>query len=295
MKTRKSVLCALGLAAAFSLGTAVTASAQARSTRRIPVRKDEPAPMMHTDTVRIYVRDTVMMAGRRDTMMMTRYDTVMRMQMIPLGTMRSFEFGIGGGIASPMNNWRNSTKDGPAASAHLGFFPGAGPFGIRFSGDAAFLHHRETDCRGCQNPRLYSGSADLVLRFPIDRQGKLNPILYFLGGGGIDKFTDFLAYQADGVVVTAGQNTALRPALVPPFTTGGTNVAITNANRGTKSLFYHYDVGGGVMLGRGATRLFVEAKYVTINTEKLAFAGATTNGTHTSHIVPMIVGLSFGH
>ena len=60
MKTRNSALYALGLAAAITLGGAVTAAAQdttrARSQTRIPVRKDQPAPVQaRVDTVTITV------------------------------------------------------------------------------------------------------------------------------------------------------------------------------------------------------------------------------------------------
>ncbi len=295
MTTRNFALCALGLAAAFTFGGADTASAQARSTTRIPVRKDTPMAMK-VDTVTVFKTDTVTIRGRVDTMMgPMRFDTVMRMMSPPLGTMPRFEFGIGGGVATPMNNWRNSTKDGPAAHAHLGFFPGAGVFGIRFDGDAGFFAHRETDCATCPDPRVYSGSANIILRFPIDRQGNLNPILYAIGGG-IDKFDKFLAYQANGAVVTAGRDTYTPfTAFPPPLPRGsGAAVAITAANRGTKSLFYHYDVGGGLELGRGNIRVFAEAKYMTINTDRLAFGtGATASGTNNSHYFPIVAGLNF--
>ena len=297
MKTRNFVLSALGLSAAITFGGAETASAQAKSQTRIPVRKDAP-PMEMAKPDTVYIRtkpDTVMMMGRTDTVTMRmRPDTVMQMMSPPLGTLPGFEFGIGGGVAVPMNNWRNSTKDGPAVHAHLGFFPGMGALGLRFDGDASFLHHRDTDCRTCADPRVYSGSADVVLRFPIDRQGKLNPILYFLGGGGIDKFSNFLSYQADGVTVTGGSD-SYAPFLAgpPPSAPLGAAVAITTTNRGNKSLFYHYDAGAGIELGRGDVRFFTEAKYVTINTSKLARGAAATEGTHTSHYFPIIAGINF--
>ena len=297
MKTRNFVLSALGLTAAFTFGGAETASAQARSQTRIPVRKDAPPmEMAKPDTVFIRSKpDTVMMMGRTDTVTVRmRPDTVMRMEYPPLGTMPGFEFGLGGGIAVPMNDWRNSTKDGPAAHVHLGFFPGMGALGLRFSGDAGFMSHRDTDCRNCPDPRVYSGAADVVLRFPVDRQGKLNPILYFLGGGGVDKFSNFLAYQADNVTVTAGSDTyAPFTAGPPPGVPGGTAVQITTANRGSKSLFYHYDVGAGLELGRGDVRFFIESKYTTINTSSLARNATTTSGTHNSHYFPIIAGINF--
>lgn len=304
MKTRNFVLSALGLAAAITFGGAESASAQrAKSQTRIPVRKEPVAEpvAVKPDTVYITRHDTVTIRGRTDTMTIRqRPDTVVQMVYPPLGTMQSFQFGVGAGVAVPMNDWRNSTKDGPAAHAHLGFYPGNGMFGLRFDGDAAFLHHRDTDCKTCADPRVYSGSADLVLRFPLDRQGNLNPVMYILGGGGLDKFTNFLAYQAgNGETVTAGSDTYAPYTAGPPWPFTGPAVAISTTNRGTKSLFYHYDLGTGLEFGRGSTRFFVEAKYLTINTQALKGAGAagggTISGSHNSHYWPIIAGLSFGH
>lgn len=303
MKIKNSALCTLGLAAAITLGGAVSASAQRTpSETRIPVRKDQPAePMpMRVDTVFRTRVDTVTLPGRTETVTRVQYDTVVRMQMLPLQPLPSLSFGIGAGFAVPLNNWRNSTKDGPVVGAHLAFFPGQSALGIRFDGDASFLSKRETNCPTCPNPRIYQGGADLVARFPIDRTSKINPVIYFLGGGGFTKFSNFLPYQANGRVVTGGSNTFPTVAFPPP---GGTGVAsgppftVTAANRGTKSIFYNYNVGGGLEFGAGAVHLFTEAKYVTINTTDFAFTGTTVGGQggQRSHFVPILAGLKFGY
>ena len=286
MKTRNFVLCAFGLAAAISLGGAATASAQARPERRIPVRKDE-RPEVHVDTIRLPGRvDTVMVRSRPDTVIRTitgatRYDTVTLAP--PIMKLPGVFFGLGGGVGIPMNNWRNSTKDGPALHAHLGMYPGTSAVGFRLDGDAAFLHHRDTDCRTCPNPRVYSGSANLLVRFPLDRTSKLNPVIYALGGGGLDKFQNFLAYQANGKLVTAGGDTYVPFAAGPPPGTTGAAIAVTTANRGTKSLFYHWDAGAGLDFNLGGAHMFVEGKYVAIN---------TIGGN--SHLWPVVAGFNFG-
>ena len=86
MKTRNFALCALGLAAAISFGGAETASAQAKSQKRIPVRKEAPpAEVPKVDTVRIVSVETVTVRSRPDTVTIrTRPDTIVRMEMIPL-------------------------------------------------------------------------------------------------------------------------------------------------------------------------------------------------------------------
>jgi hypothetical protein len=281
MRTRNTALCAFGLAAAITLGGAVTASAQvdtsgrARSTTRIPVRKEgAPATVTRTDTVTVRVTDTVIVR-RADTVSVTRFDTVTRLVEPALQPLPGVYFGIGAGVAVPMNNWRNLTKDGPDLHAHLGWFPGVSALGLRADVNYAMFGRRETDCATCPKPKLLSGSGDVVLRIPLDRKSRINPVFYAIGGGGIDKFTDFIPYtNSEGKVVTAGKNTYLAaPGITPP---------LTAATAGDKSMFYHWEVGPGLAFNLGPAHLFVESKYTTV---------MTTNGN--SHYWPIVAGLNF--
>ncbi len=282
MKTRNFALCALGLAAAITFGGAATASAQATSQTRIPVRKDDPAQQpVRVDTVRLQGRtDTVIVRTRPDTVVRTvvgptRYDTVTLAP--PLQRLPSAYFGLGVGVAMPMNNWRNTTKDGFGLQAQAGWFPNNGTIGIRGDVNYSWLNKRETDCKPCADPRILAGSLDLLARFPLDRTSKLNPVVYILGGGGLDKIFDFIPYRnSDNKVVTAGSSTQLSSATVYPA------LGVTAASRGTKSMFFHYEGGAGLDVTLGGLHAFVETKYSTLN---------TTNGN--SHYWPTIVGLKF--
>jgi hypothetical protein len=283
MKNKNFALCALGLAAAITIGGAESASAQrATSGTRIPVRKDQGGGMAatpaKTDTVIVTRVDTVTMRGRTDTVMVTRYDTVVRTVLPPLHRLASTFFGLGAGVAIPSNNWRNSTKDGLDFQAQLGHYFGEGPIGIRIDGNYALLHHRDTDCKNCPNPKIASGSADLLVRFPLDRRSTLNPILYFMGGGGVDKITDFLPYRnSDNKIVSAGSETYLTyPGLALSSNSSASNYS------GDKSLFYHYEAGAGLEFDVGPAHLFVESRYKTLN---------TTNGN--SHYFPVVAGFNF--
>ena len=282
MKTRNFALCALGLAAAITFSGAETASAQAKSQKRIPVRKDAPpveTPAAHVDTIRIVRVDTVTMRGRTDTVTIRmRPDTVMQMQMLPIQRLPGLYFGLGAGVAIPMNDWRNSTKDGPSVQGQLGWFPKDGALGIRADGLANFFGHRSTDCATCPSPRLFEGNADLVLRFPLDRTSHLNPVVYLMGGGGLDKFTDFLPYRSSSnAIVSAGGDTYLTyPGLPLSATAGAANF------RGDKTLFFNYNAGAGLDWTLFDLHWYVETKYTTIN---------TTKGN--SHYWPTIVGLKF--
>ena len=280
MKTRNFVLCALGLAAAVTTGNATIASAQAASQRRIPVRKEQPAEAPKIDTVRIVRVDTVTIRGRTDTVVRTverlRVDTVM--QTLPLHRLPGLYFGLGAGVAVPMNDWRNTTKDGPAIQGILGWFPKDGALGLRVDALGDFFGHRATDCPSCPSPKLWEGNADVVLRFPLDRRSDLNPVVYFMGGGGVDKFTDFLPFRnSSSKIVTAGSDTYLNyPGLTLSSTAGAANF------RGDKSLFWNYNAGAGLDWTMWDLHWYIESKYTTIS---------TTNGN--SHYWPTIVGLKF--
>jgi hypothetical protein len=273
MKNRNSALVAIGLAAAITLGGAATALAQdttrARSQTRIPVRKDQPAAAVaRTDTVTIVRTDTVVQT-RTDTVTVTRVDTVTRVEELPLQPLGTWQFGIGVGAAFPTADFRNVIHDGYDVHAHLGVFPGASAFGIRLDGDWVAFGNRDEGCSSCPGTKLIQGSANIVLRFPLDRKSPVNPQIYFLGGGGIDKFTDFTPYitNDDRELVTAGKDT---------YTGAGSYARTTDLS--DKSLFYHWDVGAGITLGR----FFIESKYVSINTD----------GDNTAY-VPVTIGLNF--
>ena len=275
MKTRNFALCSLGLAAAITLGGAVTASAQVRSDTRIPVRKDQPAEPPKVDTIRIVRVDTVTLRGRVDTVTIrTRPDTIVQMQMLPARRLPGVYYGIGGGLAVPYQSWRNTTKDGWDLNGMIGWFPNNGAFGLRLDASGVWLKNRDTNCPNCPSPSLFQGSGDVVLRFPLDRLSKLNPVLYFLGGGGINKFSDFLPYRnTDNKIVTAGSNTYL----VYP------GLGLTVVTAGDESWLWHYEGGLGMDFDAGPAHMFVESKFQTINTH---------NGN--SHLIPIIAGFKFG-
>jgi len=155
----------------------------------------------------------------------------------------------------PLGAWLNSAKLGWTGHAHLGWFPGTSPVGIRVDGDYSSFGARELDCPDCSATKLWQLSGELEWRIPLDRKSKVNPVIYFLGGGGFDWFTDFVPYrkQDDGTIVTAGDKTVTGIRGFP---------AVVISDDGG-STFYHWSVGGGVQLGG----FFVESQYKSINTD----------------------------
>jgi hypothetical protein len=250
MKTRNSALYALGLAAAITLGGAVTASAQ-RTTRK-PVRRVAPAKQIpvskepvvaRTDTVVVTRVDTVTLR-RVDTVATTmlRTDTVTRMVYPPLAKLPGLFFGLGAGAEIPMNNIRAVVKDSWGLQGQVGYFPENSPLGLRADATYGQLHARETDCRTCSNPKVWTVGGDVILRMPLDRTSKLNPVIYVFGGGGWNNFSSVDARQT----ATLGGG---RDRNQPTYQNGGKA---------------YWDVGPGVDFSLGGLHLYAEGKYMTI-------------------------------
>lgn len=283
MKTRNFVLFAAGIAAAISIN-AGTAAAQAKSDTRIPVRKDAP-PMAapKVDTITRIVHDTIMMRGRTDTVFQTRtvtgptmmvHDTIR--EMIPMAKLPGVYFGIGAGVASPTNHFRDNIHDGIDLNGQLGWFPKDGPLGLRADVNWADFAHRKTDCLGCPDTKLLSLMGDVVLRMPLDRKSTINPVFYVMGGGGVDRFSDFIPYRNnDGRIVVAGSQTNINNPV-------STFLGVTAANRGTGDFKVDWNLGAGLDWTLFGAHWFAETRYSALS---------TTGGN--THYLPSIIGLKF--
>jgi hypothetical protein len=212
------------------------------------------------DTVIVTRVDTVTVR-RVDTLTgptVMRYDTVTRMVYPPLQRLPGLFFGLGAGATIPMNNIRAVTKDSWGLQGQVGYFPMNSPLGLRADATYGMLHARETDCRTCSNPKLWTVGADVILRMPLDRTSKLNPVLYAFGGGGWSNFSDIDARQTAVIG---------RPPAVPDFSNGGQA---------------YWDVGPGVDFNVGGLHLYVEGKYMSV----------LTDGKNV-HLFPVYGGLKF--
>jgi len=266
-------LYALGLAAAITLGGAVTADAQATTKKKTPTRrtttrarpaqsipqvKDVPQPKT-TDTVIVTRVDTVTLR-RVDTVTTTmlRTDTVTRMVYPPLARLPGLFFGVGAGANIPMNDIRAVMKDSWALQGQAGFFPINSPLGLRADATYGKIHCRERDFGpNCKSPSIWTVGADAILRMPLDRTSKLNPVLYVFGGGGYAKFSD----------VDPRYTAFLRTANEPLWQNEGK---------------WYYDVGPGVDFNVGGLHLYAEGKYYTILTER-----------KNVHVFPVYGGIKF--
>jgi len=269
MKTRISVLYALGLAAAITLGAAPTASAQkktrARSQTRIPVRKDVPVTPPRVDTVTVTRVDTVTVR-RTDTVSTTvvRYDTVTRMVYPPLQRLPGLFFGVGAGANIPMNNIRVFFKDSWAVQGQVGYFPMNSPLGVRVDGTFGKIGAYDTFCRTCEGVNVWTLGGDVILRMPLDRTSKLNPVLYAFGGGGWAHFGDI---QIPGQLVNAGGSPNRQADI-----SGGHG---------------YWDVGPGIDFSVGNLHLYAEGRYMTIFTKSFS---PNSDNLH-AHMFPVYGGI----
>jgi hypothetical protein len=269
MKTRISVLYALGLAAAMTLGATSTASAQKRATsqKRIPVRKEVPVTPPRVDTVTVTRVDTVTVR-RTDTVSTTvvRYDTVTRMVYPPLQRLPGLFFGLGAGANIPMNNIRAVFDDGYALQGQVGYFPMNSPLGIRADATWGKLDSYDTTCPNCEQPNVWTVGGDVILRMPLDRTSKLNPVLYAFAGGGWSHFGDITKPQQ---LVNAGGS--------------------PNKQADVEGGHAYWDVGPGIDFSFGRLHFYAEGRYMTIFTK----ADAANSEDLKSHMFPVYGGLKF--
>ena len=145
------------------------------------------------------------------------------------GRFNGWYFNLGGGIPIPMGDFDNLYGSGFNVTGSAGWHPTESAFGIRF--DAAYdRFNGETFQVGTvttdlSDASILSGLAEVTLRVP--RALGLNP--YFVGGGGIYRFSDY----------------------------GAANESATE---------WGWNAGGGLRFGWGFTSLFVEARYMSVGT-----------------------------
>jgi len=249
------------LAVVFAVGgvalLAGNASAQARSSQRIPISKEGPTQtrvdtvtvtVYKTDTLRLAPRvDTVRMMGRVDTVrtMQTRYDTVRVAPPPAVIRMASgLYFGLGGGVNAPAGALYNPNSAGPAGQAQLGWASVNQPFGIRFDGNYGKFGEDALYAGYQADPEVVNLSADVTLALPwfvhaLGLSSRFSP--YLLGGGTYTMFKNLPIRVESG---------GTQPAGGVPFAPG-TNEWQHNGG-------WNVGAGAGVMWGR--TQIFVESR-----------------------------------
>ena len=314
MRVGFSSSCAIGLAVALVLAAAPSARAQdtrrTTSTRRIPVTKDRPTrPAPEPVTTRVN-QDSIAAAerarqdaiaaaernaqdqrarqdqARRDSITVAerhrqdsiaaadeaRQDSIARAQdrarsrdglRVARRHNSGFYIGIAGGSTMPMSD----LKENPTNSYDMGWnvtlpfgwdFSGI-PLGLRFDLAMDNLMGKATlmDAYGnpMKNVAIYSGSGGLKLNVPIFRTASR---FYLLGGAGAHRITGY-----------------------------ATSVDSTQTIMNAKTLVGWYG-GAGLNFRFGRTALFVESRYINIDTKQpVGFAFEKAN------YIPIVLGFEF--
>ena len=127
MRVRNITTCALGLAAALTLGASVSAAQSTDTTRlrrpseqRINISKGEVAPVVRIETVYVTRYDTVRVDNT-----IVRVDTVTVTQTVPVYATRgpALYWGLLGGLDKPIDNIDNVYETGWHLGALLGYEP----------------------------------------------------------------------------------------------------------------------------------------------------------------------------
>lgn len=135
MRVRNITTCALGLAAALTLGSSVLAAQSTDTTRlrrpseqRINISKGEVAPVVRIDTVYVTRYDTVRVDNT-----IVRVDTVTVTQTVPVYATRgpAMYWGLLGGLDKPIDNIDNVYETGWHVGAVLGYEPAKRFLGYR--------------------------------------------------------------------------------------------------------------------------------------------------------------------
>jgi hypothetical protein len=151
-----------------------------------------------------------------------------RAERFRLGRFGGWYFNLGGGAAIPMGDFDDLYGTGWNVTGSAGWHPTDSPFGVRFDATYDRLNGESIPAGGpteLADASILAGLGEVTLRIP--RALGLNP--YFVGGGGIYRFSDY----------------------------GGGNESATE---------WGWNAGGGLRFGWGFTSLFVEARYMSVGT-----------------------------
>lgn len=292
----------VGIAAS---GVWTTAGAQARPTRRVPVRKEQAPPQQQPDTMAAAQarqdsiaaaerarqdsiaraeqarRDSVAAAerARQDSIAaaerarqdsIARAEAARREEMLERRRGPSGPYiGIAGGVSIPVGDYGKQYKTGWNVTVPLGWDFAGNPFGIRV--DGAYDRHSGKSFTGYNNANVavWSLNADLKARFRWGSGTGPFGSVYLLGGGGAHKF------------VASGGSTRVAGTTPTGETANGFATTFSDAK-----WRFGWNAGGGVSfdLGRRAA-LFIESRYFSVDTNNPFVS--------TGKFVPVIIGFTF--
>jgi hypothetical protein len=262
---------------AFGASLAAAQSTGPKSTRRIPISKDQGGEVMKTDTITVYKTDTLrlttQMPGRVDTVRTTMTNTVTVHDTVtmspPIRLPGGLYFGIGGGVSAPNGSLYNPNSAGPSAQVQLGWQGAKNILGLR--GDVNYTKPGEDGLYSAYqaDPEIVNFSADAKLQLPFMNHlfGATHRFaLYGIGGYTHTMFKNLpVRVENGGTTLPNGQGV--------PFLPGSNDWTHVNG----------WNAGGGASLGWGRTELFVETRVLAFSQGQIPQARQ----------MPFVLGINF--
>jgi opacity protein-like surface antigen len=251
MRVRNITTCALGLAAALTLGSSVLAAQSTDTTRlrrpseqRINISKGEVAPVVRIDTVYVTRYDTVRVDNN-----IVRVDTVTVTQTVPVYATRgpAMYWGLLGGLDKPIDNIDNVYETGWHVGAVLGYEPAKRFLGYRLGLNFTRMDPEDafTVAQVGDSPKLFSLNGDVKWNF----FGGQRFGVYGLTGLAYNRYKD-MATVSD--IDAAGDDPCDFPNV------NDDDSCFVSAKDEWRNKF-GWNLGGGVDFMFGRTSLFIEA------------------------------------
>jgi hypothetical protein len=263
MRVRNVTTCALGLAAALTLGSSVTAAQSQDTTRlrrpseqRISISKGEvAAPVVRVDTVFVTRYDTVRVDNT-----IVRVDTVTVAAPVPVVIPKvkgPMYWGAYAGSTRPWGNIDRVYTNGYHAGGVLGWEPRRSFIGLRFDGGVTQIG-REEALRTVLSADQVGSGTPLLLHLAGDLKANVINVggwgLYAIGGA------NFTRYKR---IATASDSDP-DDAQACDFSIRGS--CYENANNESWSNKFGFNFGAGTDFHIGSQDMFLEFRYMNIMT-----------------------------
>ena len=260
MRVRNITTCALGLAAALSLITSVSAAQSTDTTRlrrpsdqRISISKGEVAPqVIRVDTVYVTRYDTVRVDNT-----IVRIDTVTVTQTVEVFAPRTrgVTYGLYAGLTNPIDN----VDDIYANSWHLGGMVGWEPvnrfFGLYLDGGLTKLNREQSDDFTGTPTQIGTGSP-IVLHLGIDTKANVIRI----GGFQTYAVAGINGFRYKNVSTVSDLDAATPPDDPCDYQVADDDSCFVNANTAWRHKF-GWNFGAGADFMFGGSSLFLETRF----------------------------------
>ena len=258
MRVRNITTCALGLAAALSLVTSVSAAQSTDTTRlrrpsdqRISISKGEVQPVIRVDTIYVTRYDTVRVDNT-----IVRVDTVTVTQTVQVFApkTRGLTYGLYAGYTNPIDNVDWIYKDSWHIGGKLGWEP-VNRF-LGFGLDAGFTKlNREENLSSTD----VGSDTPIILHLGLDTKANL----LNLGMFGLYATAGLNGYSYKNVSTVSDLDSASPPDDPCDFMLGDDNSCFERAQDRWKNKFgWNFGLGTDFMFG--GTSLFVEGRFMAL-------------------------------